>query len=60
MKKRLLLFLLVLSGTVCTVAAQNVSVYAGKSKTLYDSRYYPALFGENVAPTFLSYDLKLG
>ena len=61
MKKRLLLLLLlVLSGTVCTVTAQNVSVYAGKSKTLYDSRYYPALFGENVAPTFLSYDLKLG
>ena len=61
MKKRLLLLLLlVLSGTVCTVTAQNVSVYAGKSKTLYDRRYYPALFGENVAPTFLSYDLKLG
>lgn len=60
MKRRILLLLILFSSFVCKVSAQNVSVYAGKSKTLYDSRYYPALFGENVAPTFLSYDLKLG
>ena len=61
MKKRhLLLILLLLNGFVSQLAAQNVSIYAGRSKTLYDGRYYPALFGENIAPTFLSYDLKLG
>ena len=35
-------------------------MYAGESKTLYDSRYYPALFGEGVAPTFHTFDVKLG
>ena len=60
MKRRLILLLILFSSFVCKVSAQNVSVYAGKSKTLYDARYYPSLFGENVAPTFLSYDLKLG
>ena len=52
--------LFLLAGFAGNAAAQNVSFYAGRSKTWYDSRYYPALFGENVAPTFLSYDLKLG
>lgn len=52
-----LLVLVGLSGHVC---AQNVSIYAGRSKTLYDSRYYPALFGEDVAPSFPTFDLKLG
>ena len=62
MKKLLLLFIsfLVLNGSVWQLAAQNVSIYAGQSKTLYDGRYYPALFGENVAPTFPSFDVKLG
>ena len=32
----------------------------GRSKTLYDSRYYPALFGENVAPAFPTFDIRLG
>lgn len=40
--------------------AQNVSFYAGYSKALYDSRFYPALFGENVAPAFVTFDVKLG
>ena len=42
------------------IAAQDVSFYAGVSKTLYDSRYYPALFGENVAPSFPTFDVRLG
>jgi len=49
-----------LAGSVGRVTAQNVSFYAGRSKTLYDSRFYPALFGENVAPAFLTFDVKLG
>ena len=51
---------LFLAGWAGNVAAQNVSFYAGESKTLYDDRYYPALFGENVAPTFHTFDVKLG
>ena len=51
---------LFLAGWAGNVAAQNVSFYAGESKTLYDDRYYPALFGENVAPTFHTFDFKLG
>ena len=43
-----------------SVEAQNISFYAGGSKTLYDSRYYPALFGENVAPSFPSFAVRLG
>ena len=58
---RLHLFLLpLLLCPVLTLSAQNVSYYAGMSKTLYDSRYYPALFGENVAPTFPTFDVRLG
>lgn len=56
----LLSALFVLPGSAGSLAAQNVSFYAGRSKTLYDSRYYPALFGENVAPVFSTFDLKLG
>ena len=54
------LFLLALTLQAWSAAAQNVSFYAGRSKTLYDGRYYPALFGENVAPTFTTFDVKLG
>ena len=43
-----------------SVEAQNVSLHAGRSKTLYDDRYYPALFGENVAPAFPTFDVRLG
>lgn len=53
-------FLFLLAGFAGNAAAQNVSFYAGRSKTLYDSRYYPALFGENVAPAFPTFDVKLG
>ena len=49
-----------LAGIAGSVTAQNVSVYAGCSKTLYDSRFYPGLFGENVAPAFVTLDVKLG
>ena len=51
---------LLLAESTGRVAAQNVSFYAGRSKTLYDSRYYPALLGENVAPAFPTFDVKLG
>ena len=49
--------LVVFSGSI---GAQNVSFHAGRSKTLYDGRYYPALFGENVAPAFPTFDVRLG
>ncbi|MBQ1655526.1 MAG: acyloxyacyl hydrolase [Bacteroidales bacterium] len=52
--------LFLLAGFAGNAAAQNVSFYAGRSKTWYDSRYYPALFGENVAPAFPTFDVKLG
>ena len=51
---------LLLSGFAGAAFAQNVSFYAGRSKTLYDGRYYPALFGENVAPAFPTFDVKVG
>ena len=51
---------LLLAGSAGRVEAQNVSVYAGRSKTLYDSRYYPGLFGEGVAPSFNTFDVKVG
>ena len=51
------LSLVVFSGSI---GAQNVSFHAGRSKTLYDGRYYPALFGENVAPAFPTFDVRLG
>ena len=49
-----------LAGVAGSVAAQNVSVYAGASKTLYDGRFYPGLFGEKVAPVFPTFDVKVG
>ena len=58
--RRLILCLLTLAGFAGNVAAQDVSFYAGRSKTLYDSRYYPDLFGENVAPAFPTFDIRLG
>ena len=58
--RRLILCLLTLAGYAGNVAAQDVSFYAGRSKTLYDSRYYPDLFGENVAPAFPTFDIRLG
>ena len=62
MKNNCIIFsiLLFLSVPASRVAAQNVSIYVGESKTLYDSRYYDALFGEGVAPTFHTFDVKLG
>ena len=56
----ILSFLLFLAGWAGDAAAQNLSFYVGENKTLYDGRYYPALFGENVAPTFHTLDVKLG
>ena len=55
----LYLFLLFIFFPIQTIA-QNISFYAGRSKTLYDGRYYPALFGEGVAPAFPTFDVKLG
>ena len=57
---RSILCLLLLAGFAGSVAAQDFSVYAGRSKTLYDGRYYPDLFGEGVAPSFTTLDLRLG
>ena len=55
-----LILSLFLSGWAGDAVAQNVSFHVGRSKTLYDSRYYPALFGENVAPSFPTFDIRLG
>lgn len=55
----LYLFLFFVFFPIQTIA-QNISFYAGRSKTLYDGRYYPALFGEGVAPAFPTFDVKLG
>ena len=52
--------ILLLAATAGRVSAQNVSVYAGASKTLYDGRFYPDLFGEKVAPVLPTFDVKLG
>ena len=60
MKHTLLYFFLFFVFFPIQAIAQNISFYAGRSKTLYDSRYYPALFGEGVAPTFPTFDVKLG
>lgn len=60
-KKHLILCLSIfLAGSFGRVAAQNVSVYAGASKTLYDGRFFPALFGEKVAPVHSSFDVRVG
>ena len=56
----ILSLLLLLAGSAGKVSAQNVSIYAGASKTLYDGRFYPDLFGEKVAPVFPTFDVKLG
>ena len=54
------LALFILIGSKGPIAAQNLSFYAGQNKTLYDSRYYPGIFGENVAPTFTTFETRLG
>ena len=59
-KYRLICLLFLLAASAGRVAAQNISVYAGRSTTLYDSRFYPALFGDHVAPSFFTLDVKLG
>ena len=55
-----IIILLAITGFSGRVAAQNVSLYFGENKTLYDSRYYGALFGEGIAPTFPTFDVKIG
>ena len=58
--KRIIFLLTLLAGFAGSAAAQDFSVYAGRSKTLYDGRYYPDLFGEGVAPSFNTVDVRLG
>ena len=54
------LALFILMGSKGQIAAQNLSFYAGQNKTLYDGRYYPGIFGEGVAPTFTTFETRLG
>ena len=54
------IILLIMTASAGRVAAQNVSLYFGENKTLYDKRYYGALFGEGIAPTFPTFDVKIG
>lgn len=51
---------LLLAGMAGNVAAQDFSFFAGRSKTLYDGRYYPDIFGEGVAPKFNTFDFRVG
>ena len=51
---------LLLAGMAGNVAAQDFSFSAGRSKTLYDGRYYPDIFGEGVAPKFNTFDFRVG
>lgn len=60
LRRLITVFMTVLCTGAGTLAAQNVSVYFGENKTLYDSRYYGALFGEGIAPTFPTFDVKFG
>ena len=55
-----IIIFLILPGLTNRAAAQNVSIYFGENKTLYDSRYYGALFGEGIAPAFPTFDVKVG
>ncbi|MBQ5401540.1 MAG: hypothetical protein IIU16_01350 [Bacteroidales bacterium] len=47
MKRLLLLIAAVLVLTSGPLSAQNVTVKAGATKLLYDSRHFPALYGES-------------
>ena len=59
-KLHIVCFLLLLVGWAGRVNAQNISIYAGRSTSLYDGRFYPALFGEKVIPAFVTLDAKIG
>ncbi len=59
MKRLLLLIAAVLVLTSGPLSAQNVTVKAGATKLLYDSRHFPALYGES-APTIPSVGVKFG
>lgn len=59
-KYRIVCLLFLLAGFAGRVDAQNFSFYAGRSTSLYDGRFYPALFGENVVPAFLTLEAKVG
>lgn len=60
-RKGLIFNIIILFFLSClNVGAQNVTLYAGANKTLYDSRYYPALFGEGVAPLCPTFAVRLG
>ena len=54
----LLFTVLIVSSGIC--AAQNIAVKAGTTKLLYDQRYYPAIYGEGVAPIIPTVGLKIG
>ncbi len=59
-KNHLVCLFLILAGLAGKVDAQIISVYAGRSTSLYDGRFYPALFGEKVVPSFLTLDARVG
>lgn len=59
-KNHLVCLFLILAGLAGKVDAQIISVYAGRSTSLYDGRFYPALFGEKVVPAFLTLDARVG
>ena len=54
------LILAVLLFIPATAFTQIITVKAGASRLLYDQRYYPALFGEGVAPTIPTVGLNIG
>ena len=59
-KNHIVCLLLFLAGLAGRVDAQNISIYAGRSTSLYDSRFYPDLFGEKVVPAFVTLEARVG
>jgi len=59
MKKILTIAAVLLFAGECAFA-QNISIRFGESKMLYDDRYFPALYGKDVAPITPSINVKFG
>ena len=57
--KRILIVTLLAAASI-SAFAQNISISAGATKLLYDQRYYPAIYGEGVAPLIPTVGMKVG
>lgn len=57
---RAILLAAALTAVSGAAAAQNITIRTGATKLLYDQRYYPAIYGEGVAPVIPTAGLKIG